>query len=202
MNQDIPYNGSLTREKYLLNESRIVAKLKQNEGLTNEEIVEKVYEENLFQYPSKKAVKSIAKACCKRVDSLNDATLVGLLIDGTSDQKNQINLYAMMRTYRIMWEFMIMVVGEKYQTYDYSLTKADINNFLHHLQETSDRVASWSEATIVRIRGTISNSLAAAGLIDNLRVGTLNPIYLDWELEQGIRRNHDEIVLPSFNCFR
>ena len=45
------YSGALTREQFMLREMRIVAGLRQA-GLSDEEILEKVCAENLFQYPT------------------------------------------------------------------------------------------------------------------------------------------------------
>lgn len=46
--------GSLTREQFLFHESKVVAKLIADEGLTDEEIINKVVEENLFQFPTER----------------------------------------------------------------------------------------------------------------------------------------------------
>ena len=45
------YNGSLTREQFMFREMRIVARLYKN-GLSNAEITDTVYRDNLFQYPT------------------------------------------------------------------------------------------------------------------------------------------------------
>jgi hypothetical protein len=54
-----PYNGSgaLTREQFLFYETRIIAKLLCDDGLTDEEAIEKVVNENLFQYPTERMIK-------------------------------------------------------------------------------------------------------------------------------------------------
>ena len=36
--------------------------------------------------------------------------------------------------------------------------------------------------------------------LDSVRSDHLNPVWLDSELENAIRANHDEAVLPAFNC--
>ena len=43
------YSGGLTREQFMFSEMRITARLKQS-GLSEKEILEKVYQENLYQY--------------------------------------------------------------------------------------------------------------------------------------------------------
>ena len=57
-----PYNAAITREQFLFYEVRTTAKLV-CEGLGNDEIVERIGKENLFQYPTEKSVKKMALAC-------------------------------------------------------------------------------------------------------------------------------------------
>ena len=45
------YNGGLTREQFLFFEIRVVASLLV-QGLSHDEILEKIREENLFQFPT------------------------------------------------------------------------------------------------------------------------------------------------------
>lgn len=54
------YNANLCNEQFLFFEMRIVAKL-MLEGLTEDEIISKVREENLFQKPTKDVVKKLKK---------------------------------------------------------------------------------------------------------------------------------------------
>lgn len=55
-----PYKGSasLTRQQFLFYEMRTTAKLIE-EGVNNTEIMEKVFNENLFHYPTEKTIKKV-----------------------------------------------------------------------------------------------------------------------------------------------
>ena len=64
------YNGSLTREQFLFFETRITATL-MCQGLSHDEIIERVYTENLFQFPTERMIRSICKTCFKRLSALN-----------------------------------------------------------------------------------------------------------------------------------
>ena len=76
-----PYSGtgSLTREQFLFFEMRTTAKL-MIEGLSDEEIYERIYEDNLFQFPTEKSIKSITSGCVRRLKSLNNNELVHALV--------------------------------------------------------------------------------------------------------------------------
>ena len=52
------YNGGLTREQFLFHEMRTTAKLL-SEGIPEEEAVEKIVSENLFQYPTEREIKKM-----------------------------------------------------------------------------------------------------------------------------------------------
>ena len=46
-----PYNAAITREQFLFFETRTTARLL-NEGFSKDEAVQKIIDENLFQYPA------------------------------------------------------------------------------------------------------------------------------------------------------
>lgn len=87
------YNGGLTREQFLLYEIRVVARL-HCQGLSRDEIMGKLKEENLFQFPTERMIANIAKTCFRRLDALNSPELVEELASGPMDLAKQINLYA------------------------------------------------------------------------------------------------------------
>ena len=66
-----PYRGSaqITREHFLFYEMRTTADLL-DEGLKDREVVERIVEDNLFQYPTGKSVRQIAKACIVRLKGI------------------------------------------------------------------------------------------------------------------------------------
>lgn len=201
MDQSTPYR-SITREQYLLREARIVASLRL-EGVPDAEIAARVKDENLFQYPTLRMASNIARVCLRRLDALGGGdvavALAGLLAHGTLEQARQTNLYAMMRTYRIVWEFMVGVVGVKYATLDYSLPRREIAAFMGDLQQQSPVVAAWTDKGVQKVVQVLARSLAETGLLESSRFDKLIPIYLDSELERLMRANGDAVALPAFN---
>ena len=79
-----PYNAAITREQYLFYEVRTTAKLL-TEGLSADEVAERIVSENLFQYPTEKSVRKMALACLRRLDALQDETLVQAIATQSSD---------------------------------------------------------------------------------------------------------------------
>ena len=194
-----PYSAALTREQFLFYEVRTTAKL-MNEGLSEDLIKETIFRENLFQYPTEKSVKKMASACVRRLQALDDASLVSAIATQPSQVAKQICLYAMMKQYRIVWDFMITVVGAKYETYDMSFGRADLNAFMMRLQEQDDWVASWSDETIKKIKQVLATVLVENDYLDNSSADHLNPVLIQPILENAIRSSADIQALKAFNC--
>ncbi len=195
-----PYKGTLTREQFLFHEMRTTAKL-MAEGLTDWEIVARIIAENLFQFPTEKMLGNLANVCINRLHALEDDSLVTAIATQPFDVAKQICLYAMMKHQRLVWDFMITVIGEKYRTQDTSFSRIDLNAFFMQLQEQDDGVASWSESTITKIKSVLVRVLVETEYLDNNKSKRLNPVWLHPVLENAIRCNNDQIALPAFNCF-
>ena len=107
----------------------------------------------------------------------------------------------MMKQYRLIWDFMITVIGEKYRLSDTTFGKIDLNSYFLRLQEQDDWVATWSDSTVTKLKQVIAKMLVETEYIDSIRATKLNTVWLHPVLENAIRENGDEIVLPAFNCF-
>ena len=192
------YSASLTREQFLFHEMRITAKLL-NDGLTEAETINKIITENLFQYPTERQIKNIARACIKRFKSLDDKVLVSTVATQSSEVAKQICLYSMMKYYRLIWDFMITVIGEKYRIQDFSFGPKDINVFFMQLQEQDECVAGWSDSTIKKIRQVLIKVLVENEYLDNTKSDHINPVWLCPVLENAIKVNNDDRALIAFN---
>ncbi len=195
-----PYKGSLTREQFLFYEMRITAKL-MSEGLTDAEIIERITSENLFQYPTEKTLSNLSRVCIHRLKAMQDDSLILAIATQPFDVAKQICLYAMMKHQRLVWDFMITVIGEKYRLKDTSFGKMDLNIFFMRLQEQDDGVATWSDSTIKKIKSVLVRVLIETEYLDNNKADHINPVWLNPILENAIRSNNDDIALPAFNCF-
>lgn len=198
-----PYKGSgqITREQFLFFETRLVARLICDSSLSDKEVIEKVVNDNLFQYPTEKSIRKMALACVRRLHAIQDESLVTALATQPSEVSKQICLYAMMKQYRLVWDFMVTVIGEKYRLRDSSFGKIDLNAFFLRLQEQDDWVATWSDSTITKIKQVLTKMLVENEYLDNNKADHLNPVWLQPILENAIRSNGDEIILPAFNNF-
>jgi len=201
MDISMSYNGTLTAEQFLFYEMRIVSK-QYLEGKTIEEIIEHIKRDNLFQYPTERMVTRMTRACYKRLVALGNEKLVYHVANGPVEVAKQINLYAMMRYNRLVREFMIDLIGEKFRQQDFTYTRKDINIFFSRLQAQNEAVTAWSEQTIAKLKQVLTKCLVETQMLDSVKDTILNPICISAELEAGIRENNDLAALAAFNCFR
>ena len=196
-----PYkgSGSLTRAQFLFFEMKTTARLLVD-GMSDKEIKNKIISENLFQYPTERSLDQMVNVCLHRLHGLKDESLVSAIAQMDAVTAKQICLYAMMKEYRLIWDFMITVIGTKYMQQDFTYSRRDINVFFMQLQEQDDYVASWSESTCKKIGSVLSRILIENEYIDNGKATTLNPVLISGTLENAIREAGDEHALPAFNC--
>lgn len=197
---ELKYKASLTREHFLFYETRTVARLMLQDK-SEIEIVEEVVRDNLFQYPTERIIKNNASACYRRLSLLGDHSLIEAIANQSFETTKQIVLYAIMKDNLLVWEFMATVIGEKYRVQDFSYGRSVLNNYFLRLQEQNDVIASWSDSTISKLKSVIGRLLIETEYINDFKADHLNPVWLNPLLENVIRSNHDEVILPAFNCF-
>ena len=194
-----PYSAVITREQFLFYEMRTTAKLVA-EGLNDEQVADRITSENLFQYPTEKSVRRMALTCLRRLKALDDPELVTAIASQPSDVSKQICLYAMMKQYRLVWDFMITVAGAKYENRDMSFSRMDFNVFMMRLQEQDDWVASWSDSTVTKVKQVLARILVDNEYLDSTTADHLNPVLIYPILEDAIRSSGDTKALTAFNC--
>ena len=202
INNDSPYKGSaqITREQFLFYEMRTTAKL-MREGFEDDEVIERIVEDNLFQYPTEKSIKQMAKTCITRLRAMQDEDLIEIVASGVSETSKQVCMYAMMKQYRLVWDFMVTVIGEKYRMQDFSFGQMDVNVFFMQLQEQDDYVAGWSDSTIKKMRQVLIRVLVENDYLDSTKADHINPVLISSMLENALRAGEDAYMLPAFNCF-
>lgn len=191
----------------MLPEMRIVASLAlQGESL--DEIVEHVVRDNLFQCTSARSLRERSRDCIARLSTLREGDcandeasdrLVRILAQGSFDQAAQVNLYLLMIRFDLMRSFLIEEIGARIEAMDSSFTKADLGAFLTRFQLEYPGADKWSDETITRLKGVLSYCLVQVGFLETASSEKLQPVFLDYEVEQAIRDNGDAELLFAFD---
>lgn len=194
------FSGSLTREQFMFHEMRITARLILS-GLNESQILARAVVDNLFQYPTEREIKSKCRACIKRLVCISDMPVIAeALANGTIFEAKQAALIAMMCQSRLLAEFMITVIGEKYKKLDMTLTRKDMNLFFQRLAEEDETVASWTDATVSKIKSVIRNCLKETEFITSTQSEVLLPVTLSESFAEALTIAGHRDFLPAFNC--
>jgi len=197
---DSAYKASITREQFLFHEMRTTAKLL-SQGNSEPETISKIIESNLFQYPTEKSIRRMAGYCVTRLKAMNNCNLIEAIATEPADVSKQICLYAMMKQNRLIWDFMVNVIGRKYRENDLSFGKIDLNVFFMNLQEQDDSVAAWGDGTIKKIKQVLVKVLVENEYLDNTKSTELNPVWLNTTLKNAILASGETAALSAFNYF-
>ena len=190
---------AITKEQFLFHEMRTIAKLV-IENKSDEEILNEVVHDNLFQYPTEKSLREITRTCLSRLRIFDDKRVAEIIATGSVQSAKQACLFAMMEQNRLVWDFMIGVIGEKYRTRDYHFSTTDINSFFTRLQEQNDDIASWSESSIKKCKQVLMRLLIENEYLENRKETQLNSIYLD-SYFKNVVSDIDSVALCAFNSF-
>lgn len=187
---EIKYSAALTGEPFLFYESRQVARLKLS-GRNQQQIREEIKSQNLFQYATEKSLAKRINAVQKRVDTL-DETLLRFLAEKPSETAKIINLYAIMQTNKLMLDFIIEIIGDKFEQGNLVLEKRDLNEFFVAKREQQENIARWSDETIAKLKRVLPRIIFEAGILADRNTGTLQRLTLDKDVEKYFRE-HGEI---------
>jgi hypothetical protein len=184
MSQELDYSATLTGASFLFYEFKQVVSLAE-QGYTEAEIKEKVLTDNLFQYKVKSSLKRSLPSVLRRVSVL-DATLRKLVLADSLDSGKIINLYAIMKTDRLFFEFMNEVVREKLEAGNFLLEKKDLNQYFAFKAEQDTGVASWTEQTVKKLKQVFVKILLESGILKNKKTGELTRLLMDERLKRHL----------------
>ena len=191
------YRAQLTREPFLWREMCVTARLLMG-GLSLEKICERVFRENLFQYPTEKSLRRMARACVLRLQRLEDAEAVRLIAEAPAVVSQQLCLYALLKDSRLLQDFMLQVIAVKYRQHDLRCSRADVRAFFLQLQAQNEQVAAWSDSTIQKISGVIMSILIQLGYLANRESEELQLVYLQPQVRDIMEQHGDQAWLAMF----
>lgn len=189
MTMELEYSSSLNGASFLLFELKQVIKLKQ-QGLAKDEIRKKVKEENLFQFNNQGRINRALPSVMKRAEAVDD-TLAALMLEGSIETGKALNLYAIMKTDLLFFEFMDEVIGEKLHNNDYLIEKKDINLFFTSKAEQSEKVASWSDINVEKLKRAYMQVLYESGMLRTRKGKELDRLIIDEQIKNHLTRIGD-----------
>lgn len=188
----------ITREQFLWREMRIICQLRLD-GLDDDEIITKVKNENLIQYPTERMVGNIASVCVKRMNAVRSDDIVRIIATGLPEASAQANLYAMMCTYPLVRHFMLDEIARRYSSLDYQLGAMEMSAYMTRIKVSYENIATIADSTVRKIKQVLRKCLIECGMLANARSEELIPIIMDSDVKEAIEAKGDIAALPAFN---
>jgi hypothetical protein len=184
------YTADMTAGSLLTYETRIIAGLLLD-GLDFKAIKVQVEKQNILQKRSIEAAKRMFSLIKNRLEDF-DTEFYKLIYYGDADTSRQAMLVGTIKNSRIMEEFVLSTVREKYLTGDKQLTKSAWNRFVDGSRLGNPDFPSWTQNTFQKIGDCIYRALNEAGYLSD--TNELQAVYISREVKTYLE-NHNMLRL-------
>ena len=182
------YSAGFTAEHLYRNEMKLIIDL-QVQGLSKQEIKEKVFEENIFQCRSEAAIKDLFPRVYKRTPFLDDYLKQVILSGGRSDQ-NALLLYSFLKCFKLPSDFFLEVIHYNFNNFKATITDGTIHTFFEEKEQQYEQVREWSDQTKYKLKQVMLKLLIEVELLERNEAGYLiKPLPLSRELSEYMELN-------------
>lgn len=160
-----------------------------DEGKSFDEIKALALSENIFAAPTTLRANQIFSTVSGRIKVLEHSFIPVFLSSDLATQK-LFALIAAMAYDALFFDFVYEVIREKMIVGSNELSDSDVRIFFKDKQQQNEKVAGWTDATLVRLGRCYKTMLYEAGMIDKAKTvrKILKPIF-DPELSKWLRQN-------------
>lgn len=157
------YSAKLTAEPFLYNETKIIAQYLLN-GISPEELKRKNIEENLIKYKSPKSIVRVNSPIFRRLNVM-DSEMLDEFVHTDIETSKYILLYTIMKTDRLVRDFIIEVYKDKLLMRKDYIEKFDIDNWYEEKCILSNTLRERTESTAAKLKQVIMKILQDSGLV-------------------------------------
>lgn len=168
------YKATLTGEPFLFKETVIVVSLLLDGYILDKTLLQKLIDENLFQYKTVKSVPKHFRAIKKRISIIN-IQLRDLIAKAEKDTSKLIVAYTIYQTQRIFKDIIDELIFDKYEQKDLTINQKDLKLFFLYKSQSVKDIEKWTESTKKKLNQVIRNILNSAEITNN---GKLEKIVL------------------------
>ena len=192
----LKYSAGLVSQSFWFVEFKNMTKLVYD-GKSLEEIKNMCVEDNIFGAVSDSRKIRMYGYLQRRVKVL-DKELVKIFIDSDVSTQKLINIYTVMKTDRLFFDFLYEVYREKIMLGINKIDRADINIFFKNKEIQNDSIANWTDKTKNKLASTYISFLRDANLItsDGEDKKTRKPI-LSKNFEDYLVKNNLDVVIKA-----
>lgn len=157
------YSAKLTAEPFLYNETKIIAQYLLD-GISPEELKRKNIEENLIKYKSTKSIVRVNSPIFRRL-SVMDREMLDEFAHTDIETSKYILLYTIMKTDRLVRDFVVEVYKDKLLMRKDYIEKFDIDNWYEEKCILSKTLRERTESTATKLKQVIMKILQDSGLV-------------------------------------
>ncbi|MDD2524605.1 MAG: DUF1819 family protein [Endomicrobiaceae bacterium] len=170
------YSAKLTAEPFLYNETKIIATYLLN-GEDEELLKKKNVEENLIKYKSLKSVTRVNSPIFRRINIMDREMLEDFIYSDIENSKF-ILLYAIMKTDKLVRDFVLEIYKDKLLMRKEYIEKFDIDNWYEEKCILSNTLKERTESTANKLKQVIMKILLDSGLVekDKKRFKIIKPL--------------------------
>ena len=170
------YSAKLTAEPFLYTETKILASYLLN-GEKEEKLKKRNIEENLIKYKSLNSVKRVNAPIFKRLKVM-DSEMLNDFVHSDIENSKHILLYAIMKTDKLVRDFVIEIYKDKLMMRKDYIEKFDIDNWYEEKCILSNTLKERTESTANKLKQVIMKILQDSGLVekDKKRFKIIKPL--------------------------
>lgn len=133
-----------------------------------DDVKSKVIDDNVLQKPTLDSRKRVFSELKKRLKYL---TLLEMqhFKDASMDDVKILSFVSCLKAYRLIYEFVLEVIREKYFMFDYSIEPSDYTSFIESKEVSSPKLSAISETTSYKLKQVLFLMLADVGLIESTK---------------------------------
>ncbi len=130
-------------------------------------IIQNSISNNIFMVNTERRRKELAYKIVARMATLDDFLLYAIA-DEPYNISALLSLYALMKTDRLVFEFMNEVIKDKIELMNYRLTDIELNQFMLCKAQQSDIIAKWKDENKAKVKNSLRKVLIDAGVLRDL----------------------------------
>ena len=157
------YSAKLTAEPFLYNETKTLATYLLK-GESEETLKRRNIEENLIKYKSAKSIVRVNSPMFRRLNVM-DKNMMEEFVNSSIDNSKYILLYTIMKTDRLVREFVLDVYKYKLIMRKEYIEKFDIDNWYEEKCSLSTTLKEKSEQTSAKLKQVIMKIMQDSGLV-------------------------------------
>jgi hypothetical protein len=184
------YSAKLTGEPFLYNETKIIAEYLLK-GFSAEELKKKNLKENLIKHKTIGSITRVNSPIFRRLNIMTDDMLKDF-VESDIDNSKYILLYSIMKTDRLVRDFVIEVYKDKLILRKEYIEKYDIDNWYDEKCILSSSLKEKSDKTSAKLKQVIMKILSETGLVikEKTRFKVVRPLLRESYINM-LDRNND-----------